>query len=259
MPPLLIPREWPSDAWSQHHAEEGKEAAIMKSILIVDDEKNIRLTLSECLQSKEYDIEMAETGEEALQKIKAKDFNLVLLDLRLPGMDGMELLRRIHDFRPDIRVVILSAHGTIDSAVEATRLGAVAFLQKPFIPTEIRDLVQRALDSVTLEKARESNYCAAIGLARKCIGENHLEAAMEHLRRAAYLNPSHAEAINLMGAVMELKNDPTEAHRYYLAAYSLDPTYQPAIKNLDRITSYHRGHTIDLGDEAQANEKKERQ
>lgn len=231
----------------------------MKSILIVDDEKNIRLTLSECIQSIDYDIEMAENGEEALQKIKAKDFNLVLLDLRLPGMDGMELLRRIHDFRPDIRVVILSAHGTIESAVEATRLGAVAFLQKPFMPIEIRDLVQRALDSVTLEKARESNYRAAIGLARKCIGENHLEAALEHLRRAAYLDPSHAVAINLMGAVMELKNDPIEAHRYYLAAYSLDPTYQPAIKNVDRITSYHRGHTIDLGDEAQANEKKERQ
>jgi hypothetical protein len=60
-----------------------------------------------------------------------------------------------------------------------------------------------------------------------------------------------------MGAVMELRNDPIEARRYYLAAYSLDPTYQPAIKNLERITSYHRGHTIDLGEEAQA--KKERQ
>jgi DNA-binding response OmpR family regulator len=204
----------------------------------------------------DYDIEMAENGEEALKKIKTRDFNLVLLDLRLPGMDGMELLRRIHDFRPDVRVVILSAHGTIDSAVEAMKLGAVDFLEKPFIPGEIRDLVHRALDGATLDKARESNYKAAIGLARKCIGENHLDAAMEHLRRATYLDPSHAEAINLMGAVMELKNERAEARRYYLAAYSLDPTFQPATKNLERITSWHRSQAIDLGEEAHAKTKK---
>lgn len=217
-------------------------------ILIVDDEKNIRLTLSQCLESLDLSIDTAESGEEALLKLQEREFRVVLLDLRLPGMDGMEVLRKVRELRPDIRIVIITAHGTIDSAVEATRLGAVDFILKPFIPQEIRDLVSRVMDTEKAGERKESDYVEAIELARKCIEAFHLDAAVEHLRRAIYLDHARPEAFNLMGAVLELKRDLDEARRHYRAAFWLDPTYEPAWKNLDRITSWPRTGRILLGE-----------
>jgi DNA-binding NtrC family response regulator len=103
-------------------------------ILVVDDEKNIRLTMSQSLEVLEIPVQTAVNGEEALQKLQEGTFALVFLDLKMPGMDGMEVLRRIKSNWPKIRVVIITAHGTIQSAVEAMKLGAVDFLQKPFSP-----------------------------------------------------------------------------------------------------------------------------
>lgn len=98
-------------------------------ILIVDDEKNIRLTMSQSLEPLEIPVQTAVNGEEALQKLKDGQFGMVFLDLRMPGIDGMEVLRRIKEDWPKIRVVIITAHGTIESAVEAMKLGAVDFIQ----------------------------------------------------------------------------------------------------------------------------------
>jgi len=117
-----------------------------KSVLIVDDEKNIRLTLSQALEALGVETDTATNGEEALAKLKEKGFGLILLDLKMPGMDGMEVLRRVREIRPDIRVIIITAYGTIESAVEAMKLGAVDFIQKPFSPDEIRGLVSRVMD-----------------------------------------------------------------------------------------------------------------
>jgi len=114
-----------------------------KPILIVDDEKNIRMTLSQSLESLETETDTAGNGEEALAKLKEKDFGLILLDIRMPGIDGMEVLRQVREIRPDIRIIMITAYGTIESAVEAIKLGAVDFLQKPFDPDEIRALVSR--------------------------------------------------------------------------------------------------------------------
>jgi FixJ family two-component response regulator len=219
-----------------------------ESILIVDDEKNIRFTLSQCLETTGFSIDTAASGEEALAKLGEREFGVVLLDLRLPGMDGLEVLRKVHELRPDIHIVIITAHGTIDSAIEATRLGAVAFILKPFVPQEIRDLVTRVMDTENASERKMSDYVEAIELARKCIAEQHLDAAVEHLRRAIYLDHARPEAFNLMGAVLEFRRDLDEARRHYRAAYYLDPTYEPAMKNLDRITSWHKTGRIILGE-----------
>ena len=88
-------------------------------ILIIDDEKNIRLTLSHALAPLEVEIDTASNGEEGLKKLGMKEFGLILLDLRMPGMDGMEVLRQVREIRPDIRVIILTAYGTIESAVDS--------------------------------------------------------------------------------------------------------------------------------------------
>jgi DNA-binding response OmpR family regulator len=208
-----------------------------KSVLIVDDEKNIRLTLSQALQILQLETDTAANGEEALTKLKEKEFGLILLDLKMPGMDGMEVLQRVREFRPDIRVIILTAYGTVESAVEAMKLGAVDFIQKPFSPEEIRALVSRVMDREKIEGQKTVDYGTSIELAKRCIGDRHFDAAIEHVRKAISLDPGRPEAFNLLGALMEIRGDRDEAQKNYRAALSLDPSYEPAIKNLQRSTT----------------------
>jgi len=207
-----------------------------KSILIVDDEKNIRLTLSQTLEALGVEPDTAANGEETLAKLKEKEFGLILLDLKMPGMDGMEVLRRVREIRPDIRVIIITAYGTIESAVEAMKLGAVDFIQKPFATEEIRELVSRVIDREKLDEKKAVDYGSSIELAKRCIGDRHFDAAIEHVRKAISLDPGRPEAFNLLGALMEIQGDRIEAQKNYRAALSLDPSYEPSIKNLQRST-----------------------
>ncbi len=207
-----------------------------KSILVVDDEKNIRLTVSQALEVLGWGIDTAANGEEALAKLKEKGFGLILLDLKMPGMDGMEVLRQVSEIRPDIRIIMITAYGTVESAVEAMKLGAADFIQKPFAPEEIRKLVGRVMDREKIDEQKALDYGAFIELAKRCIGDRHFEAAVEHVRRAISLDPSRPEAFNLLGALMEIRGDRIEAQKNYRAALSLDPSYEPAIKNLQRST-----------------------
>jgi DNA-binding response OmpR family regulator len=207
-----------------------------KSVLIVDDEKNIRLTLSQTLETLEVQTDTAADGEEALAKLKEKEFGLILLDLKIPGIDGMEVLRQVSKIRPDIRIIILTAYGTVELAVEAMKLGAADFIQKPFTPEEIRELVSRVMDREKLDEQKAVDYTSSIELAKRCIGDRHFAAAIEHVRKAISLDPARPEAFNLLGALMEVRGDRIEAQKNYRAALSLDPSYEPAIKNLQRST-----------------------
>jgi DNA-binding response OmpR family regulator len=208
-----------------------------KPILIVDDEKNIRMTLSQSLESLGVEMDVAGSGEEALAKLKERDFGVILLDIRMPGMDGMEVLRQVREVRPEIRIIMITAYGTIESAVEAMKLGAVDFLQKPFDPEEIRELVSRVMDREKLDERKEGDYSFCIELAKRSIGDRHFSAAVEHVRKAIYIDPSRPEAFNLLGALMEIQGNRLEAQKNYRAALSLDPSYDPAIKNLQRSTN----------------------
>lgn len=206
----------------------------MDRVLIVDDEKNIRLTLSQAISSLPLEIDTAENGEKALKKVAENGFVLILLDLRMPGIDGLEVLRRLRDDRPDIPIVIITAHGNIESAVEATKLGAIEFLQKPFVPDEIRTLVSRILDRQRLPVTEAHDYATCFELAKRCISERHFEAAIDHLKRAIGINPERPEAFNLLGAIHEVRSEHQEAINYYRVAYHTDPTYTPANENLKR-------------------------
>jgi DNA-binding NtrC family response regulator len=122
-------------------------------ILVIDDEKNIRLTLQQTLQAADTAVDTAINGEEGLQKVETADYDLVLLDLQLPGIDGLEVLQQLRQRKPHLPVMLLSAHGTVKTAVDALHSGAVDFLEKPFSPREVRDAVARALAG---GQARES-------------------------------------------------------------------------------------------------------
>ena len=229
-----------------------------KSVLIVDDEKNIRLTLSQALEVLEVETATAADGEEALARLKEKEFSLILLDLKMPGMDGMEVLRQVSKIRPDIRIIILTAYGTVESAVEAMKLGAADFIQKPFAAEEIRGLVSRVLDRGKIDEQKTVDYASSVELAKRRIGDRHFDAAVEHVRKAISLDPGRPEAFNLLGALMEIRGDRIEAQKNYRAALSLDPSYEPAIKNLQRSTNFRWKMAGGmLLEEAKKEEKKE--
>jgi len=216
-----------------------------KPILIVDDEKNIRLTIAKALEGFGVDIGEADSGEEALSQIKEGDYGVIILDLKLPGgMDGIEVLRRVRETRPDIQVIMISAYGTVDSAVEAMKLGAVDFMQKPFAAAEIRELVAKVMDRELLDERKAADYAAFIELAKRSIGQRLFDAAVEHVRKAVSLDPTRPEAFNLLGVLMEVSHHQSEAQEQYRAALALDPTHEPARKNLYRLT--HRKWEVGL-------------
>ena len=123
-----------------------------KTILIVDDEASIRQSLGAILADEGYEILTAMSGEDALKVIEEELPNLVLLDIWLPGMDGIETLKAIKAEHPQLRVIIMSGHGTIETAVKATKLGAFDFIEKPLSLDKVILLVEHALGMVSLEE-----------------------------------------------------------------------------------------------------------
>ena len=117
--------------------------ASSRTVLVVDDEKNVRLTLRRALEDLGLTVATADDGTEALSRLDEVDYDLMLLDLRMPGLDGLETLERTRRQAPDLPVVIVTAHGTVKNAVQAMRRGAVDVLLKPISLDALRDLVDR--------------------------------------------------------------------------------------------------------------------
>jgi DNA-binding NtrC family response regulator len=100
-------------------------------ILLVDDEEEFVLALAKRLRARGLDVEVAGDGESAVEKVKQSGFGVILLDLAMPGIDGLETLKRLREVDPDLQVVLLTGHGSIKTGVEAMEEGAVDFLEKP--------------------------------------------------------------------------------------------------------------------------------
>ncbi len=120
-----------------------------KSILVVDDEKSQREILEMILSGEGYDVTTASSGEAAMKFVADRHFDLVLTDLKMTGMTGLELLKELTDFDKSIIVLLLTAHGTVDSAVDALRLGAFDYLQKPFEREKLLETISRALNKLS--------------------------------------------------------------------------------------------------------------
>src|SRR5450432_2094808 len=116
-----------------------------KQVLIVDDEPNLRKILAAQLSRDGYDVMTAEDGEQGLQMLRDHHIDLVVTDLKMPKVDGMTLLKRALEEEPELPVVMVTAHGTIDTAVEALKRGAFDFVTKPFDKDEVRQIVAKAL------------------------------------------------------------------------------------------------------------------
>jgi two-component system phosphate regulon sensor histidine kinase PhoR len=124
-------------------------------ILVVDDERDIRDGCERILGRRGYQVSKAANGEEALGFVESTEYAIVLLDLKMPGMDGMEVLRLIRDARPDTLIIVITGYATVETAIEAMKRGAYDFIPKPFKPDQLRIVVDRAIDRKQLtEEAR---------------------------------------------------------------------------------------------------------
>ncbi len=146
-----------------------------KQILVVDDEPNLRRVLSAQLARDGYDVHTAEDGEQALITLGEHHIDLVITDLKMPKLDGMQLLRRIVELEPELPVVMITAHGTVDNAVEALKTGAFDYITKPFDQSEVRTIVRKALrtrDLAETDASHRSQGLSSEGVRYGIIGRS---------------------------------------------------------------------------------------
>ncbi|MFW6007239.1 MAG: response regulator [Halanaerobiales bacterium] len=224
-------------------------------ILIIDDEKNIRMTLEKTLTGAGYEVETAFNGEEGIQKLKEDNYPVILLDMKLPGMNGIDVLKKIKDLDYHSKVIMITGYGTIDTAVETMKLGAVDYLRKPFKPEEILDLVDKVFDRYQLEEKEEgNNFEEYLNRAKSAINKRNFDDAVELLKKATSIDAEKPEPFNLLGIIYEFRRNQPQAMKMYRTALSLDPSYKPASENLQRagemdITQNSDIDDVNLGDD----------
>lgn len=224
-------------------------------LLIVDDEPNVRLMFRSALESTPYGYEVteADSGTAALEHLRKHPVDLILLDLNMPGLGGMDVLRTLRDAGHDVPVVIVTAHGDVPHAVQAMKLGAIDFLMKPLDPTTLRRTVSEVLarhapevptepeETVTAARAFATNLTRA----KQSLNRRRFDEARVFLKQALALETNSAEAHNLMGVLHELANEHDDSYRQYKAALKADRHYSPAQQNMRR---YYERYTFGRSD-----------
>ena len=157
-----------------------------KKILLVDDEKSIRKTLREILEFEKFEITEATDGLDALAQVKKTTFDVILLDIKMPKMDGMDTLERLQILVPDIPVIMISGHGTIETAVDAVRKGAFDFISKPPDLNRLLITIRNAMDKSTLvTEAKVLKRKVAKSKVQEMIGDSaaiqQIEATIERV------------------------------------------------------------------------------
>lgn len=143
-------------------------------ILVVDDDIGIREVLFALLEKERYYVELASNTEDALEKIKETAFDLIISDIRMPGMDGFELLEKIRTMNVDAAVMFITGYGTVNDAVAAMKLGVVDYIEKPFDLGQLKKLVSQILNELYLQRAIAKDKLLVYTLSR-AIFENNSE------------------------------------------------------------------------------------
>jgi DNA-binding NtrC family response regulator len=122
----------------------------MSKILVIDDERSIRSTLKDILEYEKYQVDLAEDGQQGIDLVRKNEYDIVLCDIKMPGMDGIEVLEKIQILAPDVPVVMISGHGNIDTAVESIKKGAFDYIEKPLDLNRLLITIRNAMDKSNL-------------------------------------------------------------------------------------------------------------
>jgi nitrogen regulation protein NR(I) len=151
-------------------------------ILIVDDDAQLRQSFEKILKEEGHTVRTASSGEDGIALVKREVPDLVIMDVRLPGMDGLKAFRVIHDLEPKLSVIIMTAHGTTETAIEATKTGAFDYVTKPFEITDMLALIHQALESARLMRSKvEMDALPASAASEALVGKSR---AMQEVYKA---------------------------------------------------------------------------
>ena len=207
-----------------------------KRILIVDDETNVRLNFRTTLETEGYEVVEASSGREGLGALAEYLFALAILDIRMPGMDGLELLAEMRKNEIRVPALIVTAYSDVPNAVKAMKLGAIDFLQKPLRPDDLRSIVAEILKRhAGRDESPAETFGAHIVAAKRRLNLRAFGKARLHLVKALELNAKSAEAFNLAGVLAEVLEDYDKAKKYYGQAIKLNKNYEPAQQNMRRL------------------------
>lgn len=218
-----------------------------KQILVVDDEPNVRLNYRVTLETEGFTVLEANCGAQALEHFGNNHFELAILDLRMPEMDGLELLAEMRKRGITTPTVIITAYGDIPHAVRAMKLGAIDFLKKPLTPEQLRQITKEVIErhehpvAEVPDDESETNLSAEelfrihLKKAKRLLNLQEFESARKTLAKAMALDPLSAEAFNLTGVLLEMCEDDVSARKFYGQAIKLDRNYEPAQQNMQRV------------------------
>ncbi|MBD3414525.1 MAG: response regulator [Candidatus Aminicenantes bacterium] len=168
------------------------------SIVIIDDEESMRDSCRMILDKDGFLTETAEDGEKGLSKIKEMKPDIVLIDLKMPGIGGLDVLEKVNDISPDTIPIVITGYATVESAVEAMKKGAYDFLPKPFTPEQLRVIIKRGLEKIRLSREAE-----ALRNEKKLIEENFITMVSHQLRSPLVAIAQYFEVM-LSGSVGEM-------------------------------------------------------
>ena len=220
-----------------------------KQILIVDDEPNVRLNYRVTLETEGFAVIEADCAARALEQFAANHFDLAILDMRMPEMDGLDLLAEMRKRGITTPTVIITAYGDIPHAVRAMKLGAIDFMKKPLTPDQLRrmahEVIERHQEAVAGDPGESDPSVSAEELharylkdAKRLLNRQEFEPARFILAKAMALDPLSAEAFNLAGVLFEMQENYGRAKTYYGQAIKLDQHYEPALQNMRRLSEH---------------------
>ncbi|WP_411680467.1 response regulator [Clostridium thailandense] len=186
----------------------------MKKALVVDDTKNIRNLLTTCLQINDYEVITATNGQESIELLRNESFDLVFLDIKMPEISGTSVLKKMREMGIDTPVIIMTAFATVKNAIECTKLGAVAYLQKPFTAEKVKAV----LNEIFNHYDNINGLGELIKNGRVLIEKGKNEEAYDILKKALAMNPSCSDTYYLIGKVCEKMGDIKQAEKFYETA-----------------------------------------
>lgn len=189
----------------------------MQKVLVIDDTKNIRMLLTTCLELNGYEVITANNGKQAIEIFKSTPLDLAFLDIKLPEMSGTEVLRRVRELNILIPVVIMTAFATVKNAVECTKLGAVAYLQKPFTADKVKTVLSQISEYIPSSNSSD-NLQRQLLHAEELINSGNINEAYDLLKKLLALDPAFSRTYELIGTVYEKNNDFISAEKFFKTA-----------------------------------------